>query len=446
MGNGENGNIEVSRVKHNIPDFKGMEKLESVPELKSGSFREFLNKVMGIRQDPEKEKQAHDEIKKIDSDSELSDEEKKSQLRGIDRVKLFAIIGKHINFTEDHLEITLNFGDLTFAEQQAIGAGDILPPAIRNITFTGTDHETEPTAGSRSIGPNGREYQSEKQHYMSSYTGTKLSIAYKDIMATNNEQAQEMEKVEEKRSEQAAEVVQAAKADKQDLKQDVAQQSIVQPRLPETRETGVSHQPLFIGDSQMEGIGNYYLKGQGIDYIDLRSMRMEVIADTLDNPSKIDAFYRKKLPKNDVEKKKLDAFIKHRKERLMQGRERIKTADAIVLQCGGNNIAWNDSLKDMQSSLEKLIKTIGAIRGNDNPAPIHVGMLMIREETPPNSVSRQYNQWLVEEAAKGKFRIINSEKIIKESGIPRGKGVHLGPSGYINLAKQALKAINYQKT
>lgn len=424
MSTAEGGNIEARQAQQpqEIAGIKGLEQLESIPVLKDGAFREFLDKVMEIRRDPTKEKQVHDEIKKIDEDTVLSDEEKKSQLRGIDRIKLFATIAKSIEFDDKGLTITLDFGDLNFAESRAIGAGDILPPIIRNVAFSGADHETEPTTGTRSIGPNGREYRSQNQNYMASYTGTKLRIAYEDIVNTDNQKADQLERTEQESGKKVAEVVQASQVDKQNLKKDVA----------ERLETGVSRQPLFIGDSQMEGMGNYYLKGEGIDFIDLRSMKMETIAQTLEDPSKIDQYYKQKNPE----------FAQHRKTRVLNGLEKIKTSDAIILQCGGNNIAQHHSLKKMQSSLEKLI---GTIRRFNKTAPIYVGMLMINDETPADSVSRQYNTWLISEAQKGSIRIIDSGNIVKTAGMEKKKDGHLSRSGYIHLAKGALEAINYRK-
>ncbi len=415
----------------NIPEFKGLEKLNTIPALKEGSFREFLNKVMEIRQAPEKEKQAHDEIKKIDSDTTLSNDEKKSQLRAIDRIKLFAVIGKNIEFGENSLEITLDFNDLDFAEKQAIGAGDILPPNINKIAFE-KKQNAKPIIGERTVGPNGREYRSKSRNYIASYTGTKLTIDYKDILTTTNEQTQKMDVTEKKSIIKAEEAVQTSQKSTKDLKGEIEKPKPIPAKAAETKEVGVSHRPVFIGDSQMEGMGSYYLRGQGIDTIDLRSMRMESIARTLEDPSKVDSYY----------KGKSEAFVSNRKNRIISGREKLKTADAIVLQCGGNNIVSKHSLQKMQSSLEKLIATI---RTFNISAPIYVGMLMIRPETPDNSVSNQYNTWLRDQASKGVIRIVDSNKIVRDSGIKRPSGTHLDRNGYIHLAKQVLKAINYRK-
>lgn len=408
-----------------IPGLKGIEKLNTIPALKSGSFREFLNKVAETKKD---QKQAHDEIKKIDDDKTLSSNEKKTQLRAIDRSKLFAVIAKNIEFGETGIEITLDFGDLTFAEKKAIGAGDILPPSVRKVAF-GKDESEDKSIGSRSIGPNGREYRSKNNKYMASSTNTKLFISYSDIMDASTAQAAKMDEAEKKSGKKAEGAVADAKQQAKDLRQDIDKgRSAPAPR--ETREVGVSHQPVFIGDSQMEGMGNYYLRRHGVDVIDLRSMRMESIARTLKDPSKINEYYGKKSEK----------FVTSRKEHLLSGREKLRTTDAIVLQCGGNNIAQHHSLEKMQSSLEKLVSTI---RTFNQTAPLYVGMLMIHEDTPQNAVSRQYNAWLLEQASKGAFHVINSDKIVKESGIKRPKGAHLDRDNYVNLAKQALKAINY---
>ncbi len=415
-----------------IPGLKGIEKLDTIPALKSGSFREFINKVIEIRKNPTKEKEIHDEIKKIDEDKKLSSIDKKTQLRGIDKIKLLATIGKKIEFGEKSMEITLDFGDLTFAEKRAIGAGDILPPNIKKATFE-RKQGAETTTGSRAIGPNGREYRSENKKYLASHTGTKLTIAYEDIMDTSPEQAQRMDAVEEKEGEKAKVAIETSKKSAKDLKREIGKPPVVPTKAAEKREVGISHQPVFIGDSQMEGMGSYYLRSQGIDAIDLRSMKMETIAGTLENPSKVDDFYKKESA----------SFIENRKKRVLSGREKLKTADAIVLQCGGNNIASKYSLQKMQSSLEKLISTI---RTFNTSAPIYVGTLMIRPETPDNSVSNQYNAWLSEQASKGVIQIIDSHKIVKESGIKRSSGAHLDRNSYINLAKQALKTINYQRT
>ena len=415
-----------------IPGLKGIEKIDTIPALKSGSFRDFLNRVMEIRKNPTREKEIHDEIKKIDEDAKLSSIEKKTQLRGIDRVKLLAAIGKKIEFGEKSMEITLDFGDLTFAEKRAIGAGDILPPSVKKIAFS-KNQGTETIPGTRSIGANGREYRSENKKYLASRTNTKFTISYEDIMTTNPEQAQRMEATEEKAGGKARAAVETSKKSIKKLKVGIGEPPIALAKAVEKREVGVSLHPIFIGDSQMEGMGSYYLRGQGIDAIDLRSMKMETIAGTLENPSKVDNFYKKESA----------AFIENRKKHLLSGREKLKTADAIILQCGGNNIASNYSLPKMQSSLKKLISTIRSFNAS---APIYIGTLMIKPETPDNSVSYQYNTWLREQASKGVIRIVDSNKIVRESGIKRPSGAHLDRNGYVNLAKQALKAINYRKT
>lgn len=415
-----------------IPGFKGLEKLHTIPALREGSFRKFLDKVMEIRQVPAKEKQTHDEIKKIDSDTTLSNEDKKSQLRAIDRTKLFATIGKNIEFGENSLEITLDFNGLAFAEKQAIGAGDILPPSIKKVAFW-KKQNAKPIVGERTVGPDGREYRSKNRNYIASYTGTKLTINYKDILTTTNEQARKMDTAEKKGIAKAEEAAKTTTKSTKILKDAIGKAPITPASNSETNEVAISRHPVFIGDSQMEGMGSYYLRGQGIDAIDLRSMKMETIAGTLENPSKVDNFYKKESA----------AFIENRKKHLLSGREKLKTADAIILQCGGNNIASNYSLPKMQSSLKKLISTI---RSFNTSAPIYIGTLMIRTETQDNSVSNQYNAWLLEQASKGVIRIVDSNKIVRESGIKRPSGAHLDRNGYVNLAKQALKAINYRKT
>lgn len=408
-----------------IPGCKGLEKLNTIPALKEGSFREFLGKVLEIRKDPTKEKAAYDEIKKIDNDTSLSANDKKAQMRSMDRAKLFATIGKNIEFGENSLEITLDFDDLAFAEKQAIGAGDILPPSIKKVAFE-KKQNAKPIVGERTVGPNGREYRTKSRNYIASYTGTKLTIDYKDILPTTQEQAKKMDTAEKKGEEQAAEAVGTSKKAAEALKKDVGN------KTPETNEVSVSHQPVFIGDSQMEGMGSYYLRGQGVNVIDLRSLRMESIARTLQDPSRMDSYY----------KGKSETFIANRKNRMLSGREKLKTADSIVLQCGGNNIAANQSLEKMQASLQKLISTI---RTFNTSAPLYVGTIMVKEGVPETATSRRYNTWLREQASKGAFRIMDSEKIVKESGITRPAGVHLDKANYIHLSKEALKAINYQK-
>lgn len=414
-----------------IIGLKGIEKLDTIPALKSGSFRDFLNKVIEIRKNPTKEKEIHDEIKKIDEDKKLSSTNKKTQLRGIDRVKLLAAIGKKIEFGEKSMEITLDFGDLTFAEKRAIGAGDILPPSVKKAAF-GKEQSAEMTTGTRSIGAHGREYRSENKKYLASHTNTKLTIAYEDIMTTSPEQAQRMETTEEKAGGKAQAAVETAKKSTKDLRGEIGKPPVAPAKAAEKIEVGVSHHPVFIGDSQMEGMGNYYLRSQGIDAIDLRSMKMESIARTLENPSKVDNFYKRESA----------SFIESRKNHVLNGREKLKTADAIMLQCGGNNVEAGQSLEKMQSSLEKLIATV---RTFNTSAPIYIGTLMVQPKTSDESIRNQYNAWLLEQAAKGAFRIVDTNSIVKESGIKRPAGAHLDRNNYINLAKQALKAINYQK-
>ncbi len=409
-----------------IPGLNGIEKLDTIPVLKSGSFREFLNKVMEIRQDPAKEKQTHDEIKKIDSDTTLSDDDKKAKLRAIDRVKLFAIIGKNIDFGETGLEITFDFGDLAFAEERAIGAGDMLPPNVQKITKKA---DAESTQGTRSIGPNGREYQSEEQNYIASYTGTKLSIDYKDILTTNSAQAQQMEATEKKGEAKAEKVEDTSKAEAKALKEDVSKKPQVPPPIPprvpepEKKEVGVSHRPVIIGDSQAQGIGlSKEMRDNGIFAAGFVGKRIEYIAKKIDNKKNTEL------------------------------RNNIASSDSIILQCGGNNIVQGYSLKDMQDALRTLIK---AVRTLNESAPIYVGLLMPPTNKPINLVTRlAYNEWLKAEASKGTFRIIDSYGAVADKNNPKQRdgafvnsqsALHLNLEGYEHLAKIALKTINYQK-
>lgn len=408
-----------------IPGFKGAEKLNTIPALKKGSFREFLNKVAEIRKNPAKEKLAHDEIKKIDDDKTLSNDAKKAQLRGIDRVKLFAIIGKNIEFGENAMEITLDFDGLSFAEKHAIGAGDILPSNIKKIACN-----DKSITGLRTIGPNGREYRSKNRNYIASYTGTKLSIDYKDIITTNNEQEQKMDVIEKKGTEKAEKVVKTSKGKTKELKEDITKKISTSPtpvqaltKASETKEIDVSHRPVVIGDSQAQGIGlSREIRNNGIFAAGFVGKRIEAIAKKIDNKKNTE------LRRNIIE------------------------ADSIILQCGGNNLVQGYSLKKMQRALEILITSV---RNLNSSAPIYVGLQMPPTNKPINLTTRlAYNEWLKSEAQKGTFRIIDSYGAVVDKNNPYQRdsqfvksqsALHLNAKGYEHLAKQALKAINYQK-
>ncbi len=414
----------------NIPGFKGLERLDTTDALKKGAFREFLNKVIAIRQNPEEQKKISDALAKIDNNPILSDEQKKEQLRSQPQAELLATIGKNIELGEKGMSITLDFGKLAFAEQKAIGAGHLLPPNTGKIAFNGESNPAE----KRQPGSHGGEYRSEKGTYMSSFTGTKLFIKYEDILpfdAKQMEQATALEKASVKK----VQTLQDSSHDAQtSLRREVAGTS--QPTQPaqlaqreqsdeqfaESKEKLVSHRPVFIGDSQVEGLRPSLAK-RGIKAFDYRGLRMETIATRINTLSEDEKQF-------------------------------IRTADTIVLQCGGNNLAMskNYPLEKMQNNFQKLINAVKEINPNVH---IRVGTLMAPGD---NSSSREtrfaWNAWLKNEATKsGGFSVVDTYALTEDPGNPGHRiealfgganNPHLKMSEYAKLSPKLLEAINYK--
>lgn len=411
-----------------IPGFKGLEQLNKIESLKKGAFREFIDKVVAIRSNPEAQKKVTDALQKIDNNPTLSDEQKKEQLRSQPSTELLAIIGKNIEFGEKGMSVTLDFGKLAFAEKTAIGAGHLFPPNTQNISFGDAQGGT---VAKRTAGTRGGEYRSEKDKYMSSFTGTKIFIAYKDILPLDAQQMESAIRTEKGSTTKVRAVVDTASAAQTDLR---ATAQIKRPEAPdqetaaplpdskEAKEVLIARRPVFIGDSQVEGL-RPSLSKRGIKAFDYRGLRMETIAQRIEN-----------MPESE--------------------KQFIKNADTIVLQCGGNNLASSEgyTLEKMQKNFYKLINTMRSI----NPsARIRVGTQMAPGEGSRNKETRfAYNAWLKEEAAKtGKFSIVDTYALTEDPNNPGHRmeqlfggstNPHLKMREYGKLSPKMLEAINYQ--
>lgn len=429
----------------NDPNLKGLENLDKIEALKKGAFREFIDKVMAIRRNPEEQKKITEKLEKIDNDTQLTDNQKKEALRSQSSTELFAVIGKNIEFGAEGMSVTFDFGKLAFAEKTAIGAGHILPPNIGKIKFGEGKNATE---AKRQPGTRGGEYRTEKDKYMSSYTNTKVFIKYTDIMPFDAKQMEEATKKEQESVVKKVATVDTAHDAHADLRAGMPQAGSA-PHAPapeptatqkpaESKDIQVSHAPVFIGDSQMEGMGPT-LRRKGIKAIDLRSMKMEDIARGLKDPGYLNTFYERTGNGQ--------AFAESRKRTLLAGVEALKTADTVMLQCGGNNIANGHSLETMQRHFRTLIGTIREINPN---AKIRVGLMLIRDTNrPENDVATRYNEWLKGNAQKEGVTLVDSRGIMmayREKFPNRnwGKGAHLHGDEYKNLANGVIDAIGYQ--
>lgn len=423
-----------------IPGFKGLERMEKIDALKKGgAFREFLDKVVSIRSNPEQQKKVAEALQKIDSDTSLSDDQKKEQLRLQPQADLLAIIGKNIEFGEKGMNVTLDFGKLAFAEQKGIGAGHLFPPNVTNVSFGGENKGTE---AKRSPGTRGGEYRSKKNKYMSSFTGTKLFIAYKDIMPFDAKQMESAIKLEKDSMQKVQATVGEAHSAQAGLRgsekltppavaaplaaeQTPAQAARVEPPLVQGRESNerfISRSPVFIGDSQVQGLKGSLAK-RGIRSFDYVGKTMQSIAAHI-----------RALPEQD--------------------RQAIKKADTIVFQCGGNNLAGKEGypLKKMQDNFYLMISAIKSI----NPdAKIKVGTLMAPGKYSSNKPTRAaYNAWLKEEAAKtGNFSVMDTYAMTEDPNNPGHRieqlfgganNPHLKWKEYFKLSPKMLEAINYQ--
>lgn len=435
MAGPENQSSQIEQPK-NIPGFRGLERLDKIENLKKGAFREFLNKVTTIRGNPEELKKTTSKIEKIDSDTTLSPEQKKEQLRTLPKEELFAVIGKDIELGEKGMHVALDFGKLQFAEQTAIGAGHLLPANVSKVQF-GEGSLAKTTK--RLPGTRGAEYRTEKDRYMSSYTNTKLFIKYEDILPCDEKQLARAEEVEKKYDQQREDTI--GKTHKQQGVLRAEQPAVASASAPqESRDTLVSRAPIFIGDSQVEGLRGALSK-KGILAVDFRGLRIEAIAACLKDPSKIDQYYKRESQQ---------AYKEGVKARVAQLQNQIRNTDTIVFQCGGNNIVAGDSLEKMQRKIKNLIATV---REFNPSAKIFMGLLIPPTESSKNVATRlACNEWLKEEAKKGTFGIVDSFGAIEDPNHPglrntslsAADGAHLNGKGYRKLAQTALASINFK--
>lgn len=402
-----------------ISGFKGLEKLDQVEALKKGAFREFLNKVMAIRQNPEEQKKIMESLEKIDNDRALTDGQKKEQLRSRPPVELFATIGKNIELGEKGMSVTFDFGKLAFAEQSAIGAGHMFPPNISKVRF---GEGAQATESRRTPGVRGGEYRSRKDTYQSSFTGTKIFIKYEDILPFDSAQMKIAEEQEQASVKKHVATTEKTHSDHTALRTTEHLQAPASSGPKESKEALVTHNPVFIGDSQVQGLKPSLAK-KGIRAFDFVGRRMESIAARLAD-----------LREDD--------------------KAAIKNADTIVLQCGGNNLNMSEGypLEKMQKNFYILMNAVKQI----NPdVRIRVGTLM-----PPGDGSRNketrfaYNAWLKEESAKtGRFSIVDTYALTEDPSNPGHRieslfggsnNPHLKMSQYAKLSPKLLEAINYQ--
>lgn len=431
MAGPENQSSQPEQPK-TIPGFKGLEHLDKVDALKKGAFREFLNKVTAIRGNPEELRKVTEKLEKLDNDSSLSLDQKKEQLRSLPKEELFAVIGKNIELGEQGMHVALDFGKLGFAEQTAIGAGHLLPANVSKVQF---GEGSSATAAKRLPGTRGGEYRTENDRYMASYTNTNIFIKYEDILPYDEKQMADAEEAEKKYNQQREDTVQQTHEQHMALR---AEQPAAPASAPqESNDTLPSHAPIFIGDSQVEGLRGA-LSRKGILAVDFRGRRMESIADALKNPSLVDKWFGEN-----------EKYREGVKARLLKFHEQIKSTDSVVFQCGGNNITSGQSLSQMQENFRKLVATV---RGFNPSAKIFVGLLIPPTETSKNVETRiAYNAWLKKEAEKDSWKIVDSYGAVQDptTGLrdPRlsaKDGHHLNGQGYAHLAKTALDTINYQ--
>lgn len=419
-----------SEQSKDIPGFKGLEQLEKVEALRKGAFREFLNRIMAIRQNPEEQKKITEKLQQIDSNRSITKAQKKEQLRSQPAAELLAVIGKDIEFGEKGIHISLDFGKLAFAQKTAIGAGHFLPSNISKVTFGEGSRAIE---SKRTPGLRGGEYRSATDRYMSSFTGTKIFMRYEDIMPMDNAKLDQAKKIEQgsvRKVRSVTEATQEAQASLRRTTQPTTQETPPElkthrpiPESQESKEIIVSHRPVFIGDSQVQGLKPSLAK-RGIRAFDYVGKSFDGIARRIRN-----------LPENQ--------------------KEEIRKADTIMLQCGGNNLAPPRfvSLKEMQTAFYELFNTIKSIHPN---ATIRVGTLMPPGKGSNNKETRfAYNEWLREESAKtGRFLIVDTYKLTEDPSRPGQRieslfgGInnpHLKMFRYAELSPKLLEAINYQK-
>lgn len=438
-----------------IDGFTGLERLNTVEQLKQGAFREFLNQVMRLRQDPEG-------MKKIEA--ELLKQDKKRDTKGMrmkDAARLFAVIGKKVELTDTGMKITCDFGKLSFAEKRAIGAGHILPPSVQKIASGGTDKKS-PTLTARTVRESGAGYFDDQHKYQSVFTGTEIFIPYGEI---KNIDATKGAAVEARLEGKAAQVASGSRADRGRVQDSVppapeqapARTAVAPRQTPtaapttapasaatgptataetgpvaaETQKTSVKNVMAF-GDSQMQGIAR------------MGGAPFEAQYKVGARISKVESIMRQYLPG------------------ALRANPSLST---IYVQTGGNDrwdagrIGWKKTVEHMQRDMRHLVAAVKEINRTVRPSPplrIVVGTLMPYEKTPgeiqsDNDIHQTcvaYNEWLRQDHAKEGFAIFDGFRAIEAAPGTfaqakqyqrKGGDHHLNGRGYKRLAQAFLE-------
>lgn len=410
-----------------IDGFTGLERLNTVEQLKQGAFREFLNQVMRLRQDPEG-------MKKIEA--ELLKQDKKRDTKGMrmqDAARLFAVIGKKVELTDTGMKITCDFGKLSFAEKRAIGAGHILPPSVQKIASGGTD-EKSPALAARTVRESGAGYFDNQRKYQSVFTGTEIFIPYGEI---KNIDATKGAAVEARLEGKAAQVASGSRADRGRVQDSVppatgpTATAETGPVAAETQKTSVKNVIAF-GDSQMQGIAR------------MGGAPFEAHYKVGARISKVESIMRQYLPG------------------ALRANPSLST---IYVQTGGNDrwdagrIGWKKTVEHMQRDMRHLVAAVKEINRTIRPSPplrIVVGTLMPYEKTPgeiqsDNDIHQTcvaYNEWLRQDHAKEGFAIFDGFRAIEAAPGTfaqakqyqrKGGDHHLNGRGYKRLAQAFLE-------
>lgn len=139
--------VKNKNTNYQAPGVEGFERHDNISLLNEGKFADYIKEVIALKQNPEKMAALYEKIKKIDTSIKLTAHEKKLQLRAIPQAEMLATVAEKIISDPDGKGITiqLNFRKLVFSRRWAIGAGDLLPVVVNQVTFL----RKKPVVGTR---------------------------------------------------------------------------------------------------------------------------------------------------------------------------------------------------------------------------------------------------------------------------------------------------------
>lgn len=332
---------ETPKAVAPIEGFEGLERLDSVDALKDkqAAFRVFLDKVVDYRRDPEAMKKLRAELAQIDTKSDFDEMRRAGGSDPLESAaKLFAVIGSRVRLGEKGMRVTFDFGQLHFAEKQAVGAGHLLPPSVTGVIFSPKKDNTGAVA-KRTVGRRGGEYHNERDAYMKTFTKTEIFIPYDAIAAQSRDDALKAAGVEKKLRGRARDVVGGAVSARAGLQEQVG----VPP--PEVRDDG---QPSARAPESRERLGKplsvFVLGASQTGGFKMGAMRA---ADP-------DVHYAFAFKNGGRLSREIPALVD-------SSRAQIAASSMVVIDGGGNDVVAGRTAEQMVADLQHIQDKIRAI-------------------------------------------------------------------------------------